>query len=83
VRESEGFEIVCGKIIDMKTAVFRYATGEIEKKLFEGVPVVRRFAYKKGEHGSIVGRVYFELDPNQDLKADVVHYTEISAPERQ
>jgi hypothetical protein len=67
----------------MKTAVFRYANGEVEKKLFEGVPVSRRFAYKKGEHGSIVGRVYFQIDPDQDLKSNVINYTEISAPERQ
>jgi hypothetical protein len=67
----------------MKTAVFRYANGEIEKKLFEGVPVVRRFAYKKGEHGSIIGRVYFQIDPNQDLKSNVIIYNEISAPARQ
>jgi hypothetical protein len=67
----------------MKTAVFRYANGEVEKKLFEGVPVVRRFAYKKGEHGSIVGRVYFQIEPDQDLKSNVINYREISAPERQ
>lgn len=67
----------------MKTAVFRYANGEVEKKLFEGVPVVRRFAYKKGEHGSIVGRVYFQIDPDQDLKSNIIKYSEISAPERQ
>lgn len=67
----------------MKTAVFRYANGEVEKKLFEGVPVKRRFAYKKGEHGSIIGRVYFQIDPDQDLKSNVIKYTEISAPERQ
>jgi len=67
----------------MKTAVFRYANGEVEKKLFEGVPVVRRFAYKKGEHGSIVGRVYFQIDPDQDLQSNIIKYSEISAPERQ
>jgi hypothetical protein len=67
----------------MKTAVFRYANGEVEKKLFEGVPVVRRFAYKKGEHGSIVGRVYFQIEPDQDLKSNVINYREISAPGRQ
>lgn len=71
------------KSLYMKTAVFRYANGEVEKKLFEGAPVSKRFAYKKGEHGSIVGRVYFELEPDQDLKAKVIHYKEISAPERQ
>ena len=67
----------------MKTAIFRYANGEIEKKLFEGVPVARRFAYKKGEHGSIIGRVYFQIDPDQDLRANVIKYSEISAPARQ
>jgi hypothetical protein len=67
----------------MKTAVFRYANGEIEKKFFKGVPVTKRFAYKKGEHGSIIGRVYFEIDLNQNLQADVIYYSEISAPERQ
>jgi hypothetical protein len=67
----------------MKTAVFRFANGEIERKLFKDAPVSKRFAYKKGENGSIIGRVYFQIDPHQDLKADVIYYSEISAPERQ
>lgn len=71
------------KLLYMKTAVFRYANGEIEKKLFEGVPVTRRFAYKKGERGNIIGRVFFQIEPNQNLQAEVIYYTEISAPERQ
>jgi len=67
----------------MKTAVFRYANGEIERKFFKGTPVTKRFAYKKGEHGSIVGRVYFEIEPNQNLQSEIIYYFEISAPERQ
>lgn len=67
----------------MKTAVFRHANGDIEKKLFEGTPVSRRFSYKKDDRGSIIGRVYFQIDPNQDLQAKVINYSEISAPARQ
>jgi hypothetical protein len=67
----------------MKTAVFHHSDGKIEKKHFVGAPVVRRFAYKKDERGSIIGRVYFQIDADQDLKSNVINYTEISAPERQ
>lgn len=67
----------------MKKAIFRHLNGDIEQKHFVGVPVQRRFSYKRDERGSIVGRVYFQIDPNQNLQAPVIHYTEISAPERQ
>lgn len=67
----------------MKTAVLRYVNGKVEKKLFEGAPQSKRFSYKKDDHGSIVGRIYFEVAPEQDLKANIVHYNEIAAPERQ
>lgn len=67
----------------MKTAIFRHANGDIEKKHFIGAPLTRRFAYKKDERGSIIGRIYFQIDPDQNLRADVINYSEITAPARQ
>ena len=67
----------------MKTALFRHSNGTIEKKLFEGAPVNRRFSYKKDERGTIVGRIYFQIDPDQNLRAEIIEYSEISAPARQ
>lgn len=67
----------------MKTAVFCHANGIIEKKLFVGVPVTRRFSYKKDERGSIIGRIYFQINPDQNLQAPVINYSEIKEPARQ
>jgi hypothetical protein len=67
----------------MKTAHLRHANGRVEKKHFEGAPTSKRFAYKKDENGSIVGRVYFQIDPDQNLQSSNIHYTEIDAPDRQ
>lgn len=67
----------------MKTAHLRHANGKVEKKHFEGAPTPNRFSYKKDENGIIVGRVYFHIDPDQNLKAEVIHYSETTAPARQ
>lgn len=67
----------------MKTAHLHHADGRVEKKHFEGAPTPSRFSYKKDENGSIIGRVYFQIEPEQNLKADVIHYSETTAPERQ
>jgi hypothetical protein len=67
----------------MKTAHLHHADGKVEKKHFEGAPTQKRFAYKKDDNGSIIGRVYFHIDPDQNLKSDIIHYTETTAPERQ
>jgi hypothetical protein len=67
----------------MKTAHLHHANGKVEKKHFEGAPTQKRFAYKKDDNGSIIGRVYFHIDPDQNLKSDIIHYTETTAPARQ
>lgn len=67
----------------MKTARLLHADGQIEKKLFQGVPKQTLFSYEKGVNGNIVGRKYFRLDEGQDLKAQEVRYTQTPAPARQ
>lgn len=67
----------------MKTAHLHHADGKVEKKLFEGAPTLKRFAYKKDDNGTITGRIYFHIEPEQNLQADIIHYSETPAPERQ
>jgi hypothetical protein len=67
----------------MKTAHLHHADGKVEKKHFEGAPTPNRFAYKKDDNGTITGRIYFHIDPDQNLKSDIIHYTETAAPPRQ
>lgn len=67
----------------MKTARLRHADGQVEQKKFDGVPKPRLFSYQKGDHGNIVGRMYFDIDPGQDLKSNTVTYTEVTGPKPQ
>jgi hypothetical protein len=67
----------------MRTAHLRHADGQVEQKKFGGAPKQRLFTYRKGDHGNIVGRMYFELDPGQDLKAATITYTEVIGPKPQ
>jgi len=60
-----------------------HSDGRIEQKQFVGVPHPRIFAYQKGTHGNIVGRMYFDIDPDQDLKSKVINYTEATSPKPQ
>jgi hypothetical protein len=67
----------------MKTAQLRHSDGQVEQKKFVGTPKPRLFSYQKGDHGNIVGRMYFDIDPNQDLKSNTVTYTEVTGPKPQ
>lgn len=67
----------------MKLARMVHLDGKVEQKQFVGVPRPRLFSYQKGTHGNIVGRIHFDLDPDQDLRANVVTYTEAASPKRQ
>jgi hypothetical protein len=61
----------------MKIAHLVHLDGRIEYKQFVGVPRPRLFSYQKGEHGNIVGRMYFQLDEGQDVRSNSVTYTEV------
>lgn len=67
----------------MKTARMVHLDGQVEQKLFVGVPKPRLFSYQKGEHGNITGRIYFDIDPDQDIKANTITYTEAESPKPQ
>jgi hypothetical protein len=67
----------------MKTARMVHLDGQVEQKQFVGVPKPRLFSYQKGDHGNIVGRIYFDMDPNQDLKSSIIKYTESAGPKPQ
>ena len=67
----------------MKTARLLHADGQVENKKFAGAPKQRMFSYKKGDHGNIVGRQYFDIDPGQDPQAAVITYTEVAGPKPQ
>jgi hypothetical protein len=67
----------------MKLARMVHLDGQVEQKQFVGVPKPRLFSYQKGDHGNIVGRTYFDIDPDQDLRAVVINYTEVSGPKPQ
>lgn len=69
--------------LGMKTARMVHLDGKVEQKQFVGSPKPRLFSYEKGENGNIVGRMYFELDPDQDLKSNVITYTEAAGPKPQ
>lgn len=68
---------------EMKTARLRRADGQVEQKQFVGAPKRSLSSYRKGDHGNIVGRIYFEIDPGQDLKSDSITYTEVAGPKPQ
>lgn len=67
----------------MKTARLHRADGQVEQKKFVGAPKPRLFAYRKGDHGNIVGRIYFDIDPGQDLQSTTITYTEVAGPKPQ
>ncbi len=67
----------------MKLARMVHLDGQVEQKQFVGVPKPRLFSYQKGDHGNIVGRLYFDIDPEQDLKASTITYTEVAGPKPQ
>ena len=67
----------------MRTALLRHAGGQVEQKKFVGAPKQTVFSYRKGDHGNIVGRMYFALDPDQDLKSPTITYTEVTGPKPQ
>jgi len=67
----------------MKMARMVHLDGQVEQKQFVGVPKQRLFSYQKGDHGNIVGRIYFDIDPNQDPRSNIVTYTEVNGPKPQ
>ncbi len=67
----------------MKTARLRHADGQVALKKFAGTPKQRIFSYRKGVHGNVVGRMYFDIDPGQDLQAAIITYTEVDGPKPQ
>lgn len=67
----------------MKTARLRHSDGQVEQKKFIGVPKPRLFSYQKGDHGNIVGRMYFDIDAGQDLRSNIITYTETAGPKPQ
>lgn len=67
----------------MKLARMVHLDGQVEQKQFVGVPRPRLFSYQKGTHGNIVGRIHFDLDPDQDMKSNVITYTESASPKPQ
>ena len=69
--------------MSMKTARLRHADGQVEQKKFVGAPKQRLFAYRKGDHGNIVGRMYFDIDPGQDSQSTIITYTEVVGPKPQ
>ena len=69
--------------LPLRTARLLPASGQVENKKFSGAPKQQLFSYRKGEHGNIIGRHYFDLDPDQDLQSSIVSYTEVVGPEPQ
>lgn len=67
----------------MKTARLRHADGQVEHKKFVGAPKQTVFSYRKGDHGNIVGRMYFAIDPGQDIHSNTITYTEVVGPKPQ
>lgn len=67
----------------MRTARLLHSSGQVENKKFAGAPKQQLFSYRKGEHGNIVGRRYFNLDQDQDLQSSIISYTEVEGPEPQ
>ena len=67
----------------MRTARLLHSDGKVENKKFVGAPKQQMFSYRKGEHGNITGRHYFDLDPDQDLQSSIISYTEVAGPEPQ
>lgn len=67
----------------LRTARLQHASGLVENKKFAGAPKQQMFSYRKGEHGNIVGRHYFDLDPDQDMQSSIISYTEVVGPEPQ
>lgn len=69
--------------MSMKTARLRRSDGQVEQKKFTGVPKQTLFSYRKGDHGNIIGRIYFAIDPGQDIHAPTITYTEVAGPKPQ